>query len=51
MNMDLTSENITPNVIKINSQCSDRIFKYILERVVIIFTMWSEKRGSVLESG
>jgi hypothetical protein len=51
MNMDLTSENITPNVIKINSQCSDRRFKYILERVVIIFTMWSEKRGSVLESG
>jgi len=33
--MDLTIENITQNVHEINSQCPDRRFRYILERVVV----------------
>ena len=32
--MDLTIESITQNVQEINSQCQDRRFKYVLERVV-----------------
>lgn len=32
--MDLTIENITPNVHAINSQCPDLRLKYLLERVV-----------------
>jgi len=33
--MDLTIENITQNVHEINSRCSDRRFRYVLERVVV----------------
>ncbi len=33
--MDLTIENITQNVQEINSQCLDRRFRYVLERVVV----------------
>jgi len=33
--MDLTIENITQNVHEINSQCPDRRFRYVLERVVV----------------
>ena len=31
---DLTADNITENVLKINSQCKDERMKYVLERLV-----------------
>lgn len=31
---DLTADNITENVLKINSQCDDERMKYVLERLV-----------------
>lgn len=32
--LDLTIDNITPNTVRINSQCSDARLKYIMERLV-----------------
>jgi hypothetical protein len=48
--MDLTIDNITPNVIEINSRCQDERMKYILERTVIhLHDLVRETRLSAVE--